>query len=293
MSKASISTYVNEAQPLHIAMAPYEDGWEAKTRRCKAVVVQAPCSLGSRCSFAHCAKDLRPSPWCNEVVEHWQGQVSVGVVEHAMFWDLPPVGTTDVVVNRSTCLGNPFGACMERCECDAEGWRVQEHEQLVAAFDEYLQVVLAEGSSSLEEEVRRIAAARQLQASEAWQLAPAERHEVRGALRALANLVAQGRRLRLLCHCRPHVRCHAVSLKGYLDRFASPLEPEPPELDPELVDVLGCVWPGTTQQAPREWKISCMMFHNVACFFHFLLLATLRGLKDGSKWAHLAFGGEV
>lgn len=29
------------------------------------------------------------------------GQVSVGVVEHAMFWDLPPSGTTDVVCNRS------------------------------------------------------------------------------------------------------------------------------------------------------------------------------------------------
>ena len=28
------------------------------------------------------------------------GQVSIGVVEHAMFWDLPPVGTLDVVCNR-------------------------------------------------------------------------------------------------------------------------------------------------------------------------------------------------
>ena len=30
-----------------------------------------------------------------------EGQVSIGVVEHAMFWDLPPLGTTDVVCNRS------------------------------------------------------------------------------------------------------------------------------------------------------------------------------------------------
>ena len=29
------------------------------------------------------------------------GQVSIGVVEHAMFWDLPRLGTTDVVCNRS------------------------------------------------------------------------------------------------------------------------------------------------------------------------------------------------
>ena len=30
-----------------------------------------------------------------------EGQVSIGVVEHAMFWDLPRLGTTDVVCNRS------------------------------------------------------------------------------------------------------------------------------------------------------------------------------------------------
>ena len=30
-----------------------------------------------------------------------EGQVSIGVVEHAMFWDLPPLGTIDVVCNRA------------------------------------------------------------------------------------------------------------------------------------------------------------------------------------------------
>ena len=111
-------------------------------------------------------------------------------------------------------------------------------------------MVLEEGTSSLEEEVSRIASERQLQPSEAWQLAPAQRHEVRGALRALERLVRQGRRLRLLCHCRPHVRCHAVSLKAYLDRFVVDAPaPEPLVQDPELVDVLGCIWPGTTEQA--------------------------------------------
>ena len=30
-----------------------------------------------------------------------KGQVSIGVVEHAMFWDLPRLGTIDVVCNRA------------------------------------------------------------------------------------------------------------------------------------------------------------------------------------------------
>ena len=122
-------------------MAPYEESWDLhKRRRCKAVVAQAACSLGSRCTFAHCAAELRRWPWPATVAEHWEGQVAVGVVEHAMFWDLPAMGTTDVVVNRSTCLGNPFGAVVgERPEADEGGWRVQEHDQLVAAFDEYLE----------------------------------------------------------------------------------------------------------------------------------------------------------
>ncbi|CAL1129149.1 unnamed protein product [Cladocopium goreaui] len=121
-----------------------------KRRRCKAIVAQAPCSLGESCTFAHSAAELKAWPWQEKLAEKWQGQVSIGVVEHAMFWDLPRLGTTDVVCNRSTCLGNPFGACTyrdpekQRPAPDENGWRVEEHEVLVAAFDQYLQALSEE-----------------------------------------------------------------------------------------------------------------------------------------------------
>lgn len=47
----------------------------------------------------------------------------------------------------STCLGNPFGACTyrdpekQRPLPDENGWRVEEHEVLVAAFDQYLEAL--------------------------------------------------------------------------------------------------------------------------------------------------------
>lgn len=240
-----------------------------KTRRCKAIIAQAPCSLGEYCTFAHTPSELRAWPWPTEVAEHWKGQVSVGVVEHAMFWDLPPSGTTDVVCNRSTVLGNPFGACSYASEgeraklapADEQGWRVQEHEVLVGAFDRYLQVVLDTTSSKpLEEEVLRIAEEQSLQLSEAWlQYRPA-RAQVLKALESLASRVRGGQRLRLLCHCRPHVRCHAESLKRYLDQFAlesaSPSSPSRDRHDRSTAhgvptDLNGCLWPGTVPHAER------------------------------------------
>jgi len=228
-----------------------------KRRRCKAIVAQASCSLGDKCTFAHSAAELKTWPWPEVLPQHWQGQVSIGVVEHAMFWDLPPLGTIDVVCNRSTCLGNPFGACcyddpLQRPPADENGWRKQEHEVLVGAFDQYLQAVLEKNpSGSLSQDVHRIAEQHHLQLSEAWQLSQPPREEVRNALKALAEKVQQGARLRLLCHCRPHVRCHAESIKRHLDQFAvesrdAAAKPITPSEHLEgLLDVNGCIWPGS------------------------------------------------
>ena len=49
-----------------------------------------------------------------------------------------------IITPGSTCLGNPFGACTysdpaQRPAADENGWRQEEHEVLVGAFDQYLQ----------------------------------------------------------------------------------------------------------------------------------------------------------
>merc|ERR1712232_487547 len=82
-----------------------------KIRRCKHVIMQDPCPKGASCPFAHAPEELHPAPDYEpgHLAPHWQGEaVSIGIAEHAMFWDLPTIGTMDVVCNRGTCLGNPF-----------------------------------------------------------------------------------------------------------------------------------------------------------------------------------------
>eukprot|EP00439_Symbiodinium_sp_Y106_P076096 s1259_g15.t1 len=238
-----------------------------KTRRCKAIVAEAPCSLGEVCTFAHSAAELRPYPWPEPLAEHWRGQVSIGVVEHAMFWDLPPVGTLDVVCNRATCLGNPFGSCSyadptQRPPVDAAGWCAGEHEVLVTAYDEYLQAVLSQDATTdLQEEVQRIAERRSLLLSDAWEKQDLKREDVRSALDALASQVSRGCFLRLLCHCRPYVRCHAESIKRYLDQFTkldagvpTPLPNQGP------VDIEGRVWPSSAASercSIRTKRLTC------------------------------------
>ncbi|CAJ1355752.1 unnamed protein product, partial [Effrenium voratum] len=113
-------------------------------------------------------------------------------------------------------------------------------------------VVLRESSGELLEEVQRIAKARSLLLSDAWELQALKREDVRRALELLVGEVSKGQRIRLLCHCRPHVRCHVELIKQHLDRFLPQQIAPGSTFKEELVDIEGRVWPGSVPDAvPR------------------------------------------
>lgn len=226
-----------------------------KTRRCKFIVMQETCPYAENCEYAHSPEELRPlnGNWSYAVAPHWQGDaVQIGIVEHAMFWDLPQVGLLDVVCNRNTCLGNPFATRLysegeERAERDGHGWAIQMHEDLCVAFEEYLGVLL---DPSSEEDLRvsasRIARKHSATLSDTWVAQRLRRSSVSWSLDSLARKVKGGQRLRLLCHCRPHVRCHTEFLKAHLEKFA-PARGNTSAPDMQSVgrvDHLGALWPG-------------------------------------------------
>jgi len=126
-------------------------------------------------------------------------------------------------------LGNPFCAWYPRPEdkpkCDAEGWSPLEHERLCAAFRDYLAAVLAQSAGeeqrqALVELVREVGDRHGLIPADSWLVQHLQRSDVLSAFERLQDLVSAGVRLRLLCHCRPHVRCHVELLKQRLDEHA-------------------------------------------------------------------------
>eukprot|EP00928_Gymnodinium_smaydae_P034686 TRINITY_DN24526_c0_g1_i2.p1 TRINITY_DN24526_c0_g1~~TRINITY_DN24526_c0_g1_i2.p1 ORF type:complete len:416 (-),score=74.07 TRINITY_DN24526_c0_g1_i2:144-1391(-) len=254
-----------------------------KVRRCKYVILEEACPFGNDCTYAHTPEELRVPSAAAEVdggvrAPHWDGStICVGVAEHAMFWDLPPVGTVDVLCNRSTCLGNPFATRRyapneARPPCDSEGWVPVEHEELCAAFAVYLRAALDhadDAGASLLSVVESMAEERSLTLADTWVLQRPCRRDVQGAVQGLVERAASGERLRLLCHCRPHVRCHAELLKAELERrvqlaTATSVSSGTGAADRAgatagRVDAFGCAWPGLGLQAPtcagrRCWR---------------------------------------
>lgn len=224
-----------------------------KTRPCRWFLMDGKCYHGERCVFAHTREEWRPLPQSRRApsAKHWRGpMVSIGVVEQALFSPpaLPPV--TDVVCNRCTCLGNPFavriyGAGETPPSRDSDGWRAEEHEDLCAAFDEYLALLLdGDDGIDLATEVQRIASERRLLLADTWLAQGLRWRDVRMALRDLEERVAQGERIRLLCHCRPHVRCHTELLKAHLElHFTLRGLPVPSAVE-EVVQDFRDGWPG-------------------------------------------------
>lgn len=204
-----------------------------KTRPCMWLINDGACKYGESCVFAHSREELRAPPPSKRTpkMQHWSGDiVSIGVVELAMSSEPPPLGVLDVVCNRCSCLGNPFayrvyGSGEERPPKDADGWCAAEHEELCSAFNEYLAVVLGEdgcdeealAEADLTSLAKRIADRRRLTISECWLVQCWRLCDVRKALAGLEARIAGGIGLRLLCHCRPHVRCHTEFLKAFLE----------------------------------------------------------------------------
>merc|ERR1712187_43642 len=67
-----------------------------------------------------------------------------------------------------------------------------------------------------------IAAGRSLSLARTWIMQKVTRTAFIAALESLSRRIAKGGRVRLLCHCRPHVRCHTEYLKAHLELQATP-----------------------------------------------------------------------
>lgn len=250
-------------------------GWY-KARRCKYIVLQERCRHGDNCGYAHSPEELRPPPEGDEHIAapHWEGPlISIGIVEHAMFWDLSKPGTIDVVCNRSTCFGNPFAMQIlcpdsELEVPDEDGWHLKLHEALCEAFKEYLAVLLDPNQEELMVCVRQIAARRSLTLAETWIIQNLTRQSLLESFAALDTFITQGHRLRLLCHCRPHVRCHAELIKGHLEERACQLISHNDDNSIEVssarfakrakrLDCHGCEWPSLMDDGPSCGTKSC------------------------------------
>lgn len=237
-----------------------------KTRPCRWIVMKGRCCYGAKCDFAHSPEELRLPPPSYRVPDapHWRGAaVAIGIIEQALFRDAPPLGTTDVVCNRCTCLGNPFATRRylpdeERPPQDDDGWRPLEHEELCTAFDKYLSEVL-DGSSREEDlvsTVMRIAHEGSLTIADTWLGLHLKRPDVLGAINELGWRIAGGERLRLLCHCRPHVRCHTEYLKAHLDLQATSaaltVTPAGDDVSDETQNMrVADLWPSFEGDGPR------------------------------------------
>lgn len=201
-----------------------------RTRPCKFVVMEQSCPYGKECFYAHTREELRHTPASEAArrgsqAQHWQGaRVAIGVVEQAMLWDLAPIGTTDVVCNRASCLGNPFATRIYEPgdivpPADDQGWRRGEHQELCAAFSEYLAAVLGDAleDGPLLPLVTQMAQSKGMSLAETWLAQTLTKVDVRSALAGLESMLCAGDRLRLLCHCRPFVQCHTEFLKAHLE----------------------------------------------------------------------------
>lgn len=228
-----------------------------KVRRCKFIILQEDCPFGEKCVNAHSPDQLRPLPEAETVTApHWQGkQVSIGIVEHTMFWDLPPPDTVCVICNRNTSLGNPFATKVWREDDpweppDEHGWHHPLHEALCDAFAEYLAVVVdRDRSDDLVSCVQQIALRRSLTVADTWYVQKLTRARIVWTLDSLLNLLFKGQHLRLMCHCRPHVRCHVEHIKTYLESKVSSMKvqqviSELSEPGVQCVDCMGGEWPG-------------------------------------------------
>merc|ERR1711879_688295 len=63
-----------------------------------------------------------------------------------------------------------------------------------------------------------------------WVVQHLTRTQFMSSLETFSKWIAKGRKLRLLCHCRPHVRCHTEFLKAQLELRAAELGWMPDEL---------------------------------------------------------------
>lgn len=189
--------------------------------------MQETCADGDTCYFAHSGAELRPNTAFDrdEAAEHWMGtHVSIGIVERALFWDVPPLDTADIVCNRCSCLGNPFGSRIYRPDeemppKDEKGWCHGEHQYLCESFAEYLDAVLdTDSEDTLEQITRRLCKARSLTLAETWVAQELERRDILRGLENVKKRMINGQRIRLLCHCRPFVRCHCETLKLHLEK---------------------------------------------------------------------------
>lgn len=218
------------------------------TRPCRWMLTYASCYSGDACPFAHSEEELQPLPESEQrlsLAPHWCGaSVAIGIVEFALFSEPIIPGTINIVCNRTTCLGNPFawrqyGPDEQVPTPDREGWIATEHEEYCQAFDEYLNVVLDDEANErivmdpdaeqqhLALVVADIAERHSMRVVESWTEQCLTAADVWRALRSLGERVAAGQRIRLLCHCRPHVRCHTEYLKAHLETIWAPTVPPP------------------------------------------------------------------
>jgi len=271
-----------------------------KTRPCRWFLVNGSCSFADDCAFAHSADEWVLLPTALRVpaqgAAHWEGVVSIGVVEQALFEPYCP-GRENIVCNRSTCLGNPFERKVYQDEeippRDENGWRAEEHEDLCAAFDEYFTYVLGHhpGEESLLPEVRRIASARSLALADTWVAQKLRRFHVRRALGSLERMLERGKRLRLLCHCRPNVRCHTEFLKAHLE-MSSHAWRFPSNLPDPVVD-WKAGWPGPVGDGPKcancEREGRAMDPKNLSLYCAFCWMLHGENLKwQASQWSSAA-----
>lgn len=208
-----------------------------KTRPCRWWCTRGKCNFAEHCIWAHQKDELRQLPQSQRLpdVPHWRGQgVTISVVEHALFSDPPPEGTIDILCNRCTCFGNPFAGIMvgpdeEKEPLDKYGYRASDHEALCEAFDEFLNAVLdGRSGENLIETACSIASSRSMVLAKTWVCQQITRTSFLESLERFSERIVAGTKLRLLCHCRPHVRCHTEYLKSQLELRAQQLGWLPP-----------------------------------------------------------------
>eukprot|EP00927_Polykrikos_kofoidii_P064923 TRINITY_DN60730_c0_g1_i1.p1 TRINITY_DN60730_c0_g1~~TRINITY_DN60730_c0_g1_i1.p1 ORF type:complete len:429 (-),score=37.77 TRINITY_DN60730_c0_g1_i1:339-1625(-) len=156
-------------------------------------------------------------------------------------------GSLDVVVDRSSVLGNPF----------YDAWPVAKWSDDCLAYKRYLTLAVAadnsiSDSAPLLECAKAASEQLKVQISDRWRRRPPLARDVRAEIEHLRIALRQGRVIRLLCHCaRPfkelngqYSPCHAESIADELDPVfdcvademsseISRLEPssEPPHID--------------------------------------------------------------
>lgn len=106
---------------------------------------------------------------------------------------------TQVRVDRSSVLGNPFEMLME-----------SERDKVCEAFQEYFDLVMRGHNPSLKE----IAEKYQVRLSGKYKGSP---ELIRLRIRDLTTQYLRDKNLSLMCWCKPK-RCHATTIKNYLEK---------------------------------------------------------------------------